>query len=160
MCPELESAGLPPGLLEDLVRIFRDVRADEGTLWLLNEAQDCLVPQWNSGPDAAQFVGHFQQPLERGLISLVCISEQGLCENQVYRNETQDPTLDRKLGKRTCSMIAAPVRNGGAIRGVVSCVKLKSGADASADPAGFSMQDLESVAGAAEVVGAAMTPRP
>ncbi len=156
MCPDFTSDGKSAQTIAALARTFREIGADEGTLWLLDEPQAHLVPRWNSGPEAARFVNSYRQPLERGLISLVCISEQSLCENQVYRNDTQDPTLDRKLGKRTCSMIAVPVRHCGAIRGVVSCVKLRSRDDHESDPPGFTLSDLETVAGVAEIAGSAM----
>ena len=139
-----------------LERAFTRVRADEGTVWLLDKTQTHLVPAWNSGPDAARFVGTHRQPLERGLISLVCISEQPLCENEVYRHAGQDPTLDRALGRLTCAMIAVPLRAGGEMRGVVSCVKLKDASSAAADPEGFGPQDLEHVVSAAHAAGESM----
>ena len=134
---------------------FAAVAADEGTLWLLDEPQEALVPVWNSGPNAETFVGKHHQPLSAGLISLVCVSEQAQCENEVYRNVQQDPTLDMRLGVLTCAMIAAPLRIGGTIRGVVSCVRLKNGADAP-DPAPFGPLDLTRVMEAVEKLGAAL----
>ncbi len=144
-----------PGL-PALESAFARVRADEGTLWLLDEEQAHLVPAWNSGPDAASFVGRFRQPLSRGLVSLVCIGGQPLCENDVSRNTRQDASLDRQLGKLTCAMIAVPLRVRGEIRGVVSCVKLKARDAAGPDPAGFTAEDLQTVSGAAEAAGDAM----
>ena len=60
-------------------------------------------------------------------MSLICVTEQAICENAVYQNAQQDPTLDRRLGVLTCAMIAVPLRFRDAIHGGVSCVRLKAG---------------------------------
>ncbi len=132
---------LREGTHDFLAASFSAVRADEGTLWLLDEAQRMLVPVWNSGTTGSRFVGRHCQPLDSGLISLVCVSEQGLCENSVYENRNQDRTLDGYLEKVTCAMIAVPLRFHGATQGVVSCVRLKSSLSLP-DPESFSSRDL------------------
>lgn len=121
--------------------VLAEVGADEGTVWQLDEAGETLIPVWNSGPRAAEFVGKHRQPLSAGLISLVCVTGQALCENEVYRHTGQDSTLDRTLGVLTCAMIAVPWLRDGEIRGVVSCVKLKTSPGAP-DPAPFTAGDL------------------
>jgi len=136
-----------------LAGAFASAGADEGTLWLLDEAQTALIPVWNSGPRAEQFVGRHRQPLDAGLISLVCVTGQALCENAVYQNAAQDPTLDRSLGLLTCAMIAVPLHFRAAMRGVVSCVKLKPARDAGPDPAPFSGADLAAITAAVEALG-------
>src|SRR3954447_11750953 len=45
--------------------------AHEGTVWLLDPTQSWLVPQFNTGPNAASFVSHFRQSLQTGMISMV-----------------------------------------------------------------------------------------
>ena len=40
---------------------FARVGAHEGTVWLLDEARAALIPRFNSGPHAEQFVGTFRQ---------------------------------------------------------------------------------------------------
>ncbi len=131
--------------LPELAEAFTSVGADEGTLWLLSDQRDALLPAWNSGPNASAIVGDYQQPLTTGLISFVCISEQAICENSVYRNASQDPTLDRKLSLLTCSMIAVPLKIRGEVHGVVSCVKLKA-PHTPEDPPPFSADDLAAIA--------------
>ena len=131
---------------------FAAVGADEGTIWLLDEKQEALVPVWSSGPYGEHFVGIHRQPLTAGIMSLICVTEQALCENAVYQNAQQDPTLDRRLGVLTCAMIAVPLRFGDAIHGGVSCVRLKP-ADASApEPPPFSAMDLAAVTDAVREV--------
>jgi len=121
---------------------FAAVHADEGTIWLLDEKQEALVPVWSSGPYGERFVGIHRQPLTVGLMSLICVTEQAICENAVYQNSQQDPTLDRRLGVLTCAMIAVPLRFRDAIHGGVSCVRLKPAAAAVPDPPPFSTADL------------------
>ncbi len=147
--------------MNSLTSIFSDVlaktliaiSAHEGTLWLLDDEMQNLVPSWNSGPKAKSFVGKFQQPLTSGLISLVCVTGQAICENEVYQHAGQDPRLDQQLRLKTCSMIAVPVRVDGDIRGIVSCVRLKPAGENIPDPPPFSTDDLRTVIEAVESLG-------
>jgi hypothetical protein len=109
-----------------------------------------LLPLWNSGPSSDKIVGRYRQPLSRGLISLVFLLEQPLCESGVHRNPGQDRTLDGELGVRTGAMIAVPVRRDGVAIGVVSCVKLLSCTGDAPDPEPFSEADLQVVMAAVE----------
>jgi hypothetical protein len=131
---------------------FEAVGADEGTIWLLDENQEALVPVWSSGPYGERFVGLHRQPLTAGLMSLICVTEQALCENAVYQNAQQDPTLDRRLGVLTCAMIAVPLRFRDAIHGGVSCVRLKSMEAGAPEPPPFSATDLAVVTDAVREV--------
>jgi hypothetical protein len=133
-----------------LEHLFAEIGASEGTLWLLDETRQALVPVWNSGPHAADFVGKHRQPVEAGLIGLVCATEQAICENAVYRHAGQDPTLDRTLGLLTCAMIAVPFRIRGELRGIVSCVKLKKADSTEPDPPPFTSEDLAAVTAAVQ----------
>lgn len=121
-------------------RVLESLGAQEATVWRVDDGH--LVPAWNSGPNAEAILASYKQPLSEGLISIVCLTEQAICENEVYRNAGQDPTLDRTLGVLTCSMMAVPLRVGGEVSGVVSCVKLKKSL-AEEDPPPFSQRDLE-----------------
>jgi hypothetical protein len=125
--------------------------AHEGALWLVDAAGENLVPVINTGPNAEGFVGEYRQPLSRGLISMVFATEQPFCENEVYRHQVQDKTLDSRLGVLTCSMIAVPFYFARQLRGVISCVQLKP-QDAPEDPPGFSMASIRDVQLAAEVL--------
>jgi GAF domain len=136
-----------------LRKAFAAVGADEGTIWLLDETQEVLIPVWSSGSYGERFVGIHRQPLTAGLMSLICVTEQALCENSVYQNEQQDPTLDRRLGVLTCAMIAVPLRFRDAIHGGISCVRLKpmDAAD-ELEPPPFSARDLAVVTDAVREV--------
>lgn len=126
--------------------------AHEGTVWLLDPTQNWLVPQFNNGPNAVNFVGRFRQNLQAGMISMVVATEQPICENEVHKNAQQDPTLDRKLGLITCSMLAVPLYFAGELRGVVSAVRLKPAGAMVPDPAGFSPEDLRALQLSADVL--------
>jgi GAF domain-containing protein len=124
---------------------FRRAGAEEGTLWLLDEAREALVPRFNSGPNAEGFVDIFRQSLRSGMISMVVAMEQPICENDVQQNRQQDKTLDAKLQLQTCAMLAVPFYFVGELRGVLSCVQLApAGADCLA-PRSFSPEDLQTL---------------
>ena len=116
--------------------------AHEGTVWLLDAARGALVPRFNNGPNARAFVGTFHQSLHSGMISAVVATEQPMCENAVHRNARQDKSLDRRLGVRTCAMLAAPFYFAGELRGVLSAVQLTTADAASPEPPGFPPEAL------------------
>lgn len=135
-----------------LTDCFSRIGADEGTLWLLDESSEFLIPRYNSGPNAARFVGQHRQSLRTGMISMVVATEQPICENKVHENSLQDPGLDQKLGLQTCAMIAVPLVFVGEIRGVISCVQLiEPGGDAAARP-GFRPRHLAALQSTAGIV--------
>ncbi len=116
--------------------------AHEGTVWLLDETRSFLIPRFNSGPNAVQFVGRFRQSLRSGMISMVVSTEQPICENEVRKNQRQDKTLDHELGVWTCAMLATPFYFAGELRGVISAVQLKTAGSPDPEPPGFSAHDL------------------
>ena len=127
-----------------LVEALASADAHEGTVWLLDETRGHLVPRFNSGPNAASFVGSFRQSLRSGMISMVVATELPICENSVHQNQQQDKSLDRRLQLVTCAMLAVPFYFGGELRGVISAVQLKASADAP-EPPGFTAENLETL---------------
>ena len=125
-----------------LVERFDHVGAHEGTAWLLNAERTELIPQFNSGPHAEQFVGTFRQSVRAGMIGMVSATEQPVCENEVCRNARQDRSLDERLQLRTWAMLAVPFHYLGELRGVISCVQFLS---AEPPPPGFSGEHLHSL---------------
>ena len=125
-----------------LLEGFQRLGAHEGTVWLLDESKSALIPQFNSGPNAERLVGAFRQHLSAGMISMVAVTEQPICENEVCRNERQDRTLDRALGLKTWAMLAVPFSYFSELRGVISCVQLLPADAAVAPPPGFSAEHL------------------
>ena len=143
--PENFASLLDTLMLDVLQRGFAEATAHEGSIWLLDAEGRNLVPAWNNGSKAAEFVCKFRQPLDRGLISMVLASEQSFLENEVYRNQVFDPELDRRLGLRTCALIEVPFYFLKGCRGVISCVQVKPLGDNVPDPKGFSPKHLAAV---------------
>jgi GAF domain-containing protein len=134
------------------VGALRAIGAHEGTVWLLDETRSVLIPRFNNGPHADNFVGRFRQSLRSGMISMVVSTEQPICENEVHQNQQQDKTLDRELGLLTCAMLAVPLYFGNELRGVLSAVQLQPAGAAALEPPGFTPQDLEALQLAASVL--------
>ena len=133
------------GTMQALLRDgLNRIQAHEGTVWLLDPTRTFLMPRFNTGPSASEFVGRFRQSLRAGMISMVVATEQPICENDVQKNLQQDKTLDRQLGLLTCSMIAVPFYFTDEMRGVISGVRLKAAGEAN-EPPGFGVEDLETL---------------
>lgn len=107
-----------------LHQTFDQVNADEGTVWLLDEARQHLVPTLNTGPNAERFVLQFRQPIDSGLIGMVVANRMPFAENDVPATGRQDRTLDRLLGVTTTALMAVPFYAADECVGVVSCVQL------------------------------------
>jgi hypothetical protein len=141
-----------------LLDVFAAVSADEGSLWILDQAREHLVIAHNSGPNAVDIVG-FKQPLNAGIVSTAFISEQGFAENEVYRHELHSGVLDEKLQVTTYAMIVVPFYILNACRGVISCVQLVNvrredgrPVPVAGSPPGFTMGNLDTVKRAALVI--------
>lgn len=132
---------------------FSQIGAHEGTVWLLDEARSYLIPRFNTGPNAASFVGRFRQSVRAGMISMIVSTELPLCENEVGQNMQQDKSLDQKLGLQTCAMLATPLYFAGELRGVISAVQLRAPGSSEPEPPGFSPQHLETLQLTASVLG-------
>ena len=111
-------------LLKLMKETFARILADEGSIWLLDQEKQNLVVSYNSGPNTEKIMG-FQQPVTKGIVSLVVASEHAFVENQVFKNAKHSATLDRKLHKVTYAMIAVPLYFLNEVRGVISCVQLQ-----------------------------------
>jgi hypothetical protein len=116
--------------------------AHEGTIWLVDEAGEYLVPAINTGPQAGQMVGRFRQPLNSGLICMVFASEQPFLENDVSKSPERSKLLDSLLQVETAALIAVPFYFLRACRGVISCVQLAGKDDSPGSSRGFRPQHL------------------
>lgn len=129
-----------PGL--SVLRSTKDcLEADSMSIWLADAAGENLVVT-HTEPEV-EFIG-WSQSVDEGLISLAYVSEQSLCENQVYLNADHSKRVDEALEQVTCALIATPLYIGGTLQGVVSCVQLKDGPDAP-DPGGFTARNMNRV---------------
>ena len=125
-----------------LTESFRSIGADEGTVWLLDEGRSGLIPRFNSGPHAANFVDSFCLSLSEGMISMVVSTELPICENAISKHRRHNKKLDVKLALKTCAMVAVPFYFAGELRGVISAVQLRPAQSTEPDPPGFSPQHL------------------
>lgn len=141
-----------PTMRAFLVNGLAHCGAEEGTLWLLDATRSFLVPRFNNGPNAEDFVGHFRQTLRSGMISMVVATEQPICENDVHKNEQQDKRLDDHLGLRTCAMLAVPFYFAGELRGVISAVQLEGPTTETAVASSFTMEHLRALQNVASVL--------
>lgn len=121
--------------------VMESLAADSMSVWIADVEETKLVVT-HSEPDPA-FVG-WSQSLSEGLTSLAYASEQCLCENQVYLNARHSKRADEAMKQITSALIATPFHFGGKVQGVISCVQLKRGPDAS-DPPGFTARGLNRV---------------
>lgn len=104
--------------------ILKSIRADEGSIWLAVDDSHALLPVWNNGPDAARFVGSFKLPVTNGITGFVFTSGIAACEAEVCFNQRQHRELDQKLSVLTWAMLAVPLVFCGAVRGVITAVRL------------------------------------
>ncbi len=154
---DLNAAGLGHQLvgqpiMSHLGAAFHAAGATEGTLWLLDEATEELVPVYNNGVQAEKMISTVRHPISSGLIGMVFSTEQSFCENAVYKNQLQDKTIDRNLDVITCAMIAAPVYFSRHLRGVISCVRLKSTKLDQPDPPAFAQREFRHIQVATETL--------
>lgn len=148
---------LDPSLKASFHDALDHIGASEGTIWIADRQQSALVPVFNTGPKADQFVLKHKQPLNRGIVSSVLLTEIGVAERDVYKHSAHDPEANKLLEVLTCSMVAVPFFFAGRIRGVLSAVKLKpASAPESEDPPPFEGDALRRLNNAAAVLGTAV----
>jgi hypothetical protein len=122
-----EWSGWPPGAGWEMVReAFDAAGAEEGCLWLVDDVAGVLRPVFHSGASAGMFLREIRQPLNAGLVSMVFSTGNGILEQSVAERAEYCPEVDRRLGKRTRSMVAVPVVFAGRCRGVLSGVVFDS----------------------------------
>jgi len=143
--PDNFASLLDPLMQEVLRHGFAEATAHEGSVWLLDAEAQHLVPAYNTGPKAAEFVGKIRQPLDQGIICMVFANEQPFVENQIRENQLHSPLVDDQLRQITCAQIAVPFYFLKTCRGVVSCVQLMPQSSTGKPPPGFLPAHLTSV---------------
>lgn len=143
------------GRMRETLRVaFSLAGGHEGTVWLVNRERSALVPVHNTGQSEEEFLRQVSaQPLTSGLVSGVFLREQSHCENAVSTHVEYDSKVDRLLALQTTAEIAVPLRFAGAVRGVISCVRLAPGGTRDQDDPGFNLEAFRSVEFGTEVVG-------
>ncbi len=93
-----------------------------------------------------------RQPLVSGIISLVLATGEPACLSGVADHQRHSPAIDIALGKVTQGMIAVPFLLAGAVKGVLTAVRLTSD-----EP--FDAAEKESLARHSEILAELMTHR-
>lgn len=130
----------PPSVLQLMSDFARDSGADGVTLWMAEDGQLAAV----ANPLEPEVVG-LRQPLGSGLISQVYLTGQAILAEDLGADPAHDPTVDRRVGKRCRSMVAAPFESGEA-GGVVSAVVFET------SPRAFTFAELGKVAALAREI--------
>ena len=100
-----------------LLDAFERVGAHEGTVWLADAANCCLIPAFNNGPNAAE-LRKIRQPLDKGITSMVFANEQPFVMN--HDRSGMDPTVQERLKVRVTAQIIVPLYFLGECRGVAA----------------------------------------
>ncbi len=136
-----EDFPLSPAVLRLLRDFARESGADGVTLWKARDAHLAAV----ANPLEPGITG-IRQPLDSGLVSQVYLTGQAILEEKLAEHPAHDPAIDRILGKRCRSLMAAPVEAGDG-GGVVSAVVFDG------RPHGFVFADLGKLVALARRLG-------
>ncbi len=132
-----------------LLDAFAGVGAHEGSVWLVDRANQCLSVGFNNGPNFEQ-LRQYRQPLNKGLVSMVFSNEQPFVMNR--DRSGMDLTVQEMLKIRVTTMIAVPLYFLGECRGVVSCVKVARGDEP--EPPSFEAEALQPIKRVADALHA------
>lgn len=118
-------------------------RSDRSSFFLLDQEEDVLWTKFGEG------LGTQIIKTNKGLAYSVAKARQPLIENDPYSNPNFDPSVDRKMGYRTQSIISIPVFNANReVIGVIQSINKKEGA--------FTTQDLFILNGFASQISVAI----
>lgn len=118
----VEARGLiDPLMAATFADTLRAVGADGGTLWLPCPGEAVTEAVFN--PLEPEIVGK-RQPLVSGIVSVVLASGEPCCAGDVRAHADYSPAIDAALQKTTRSMIAVPFELAGAVRGVLTAVRI------------------------------------
>jgi len=117
-----EAVGLISRSMSDtFADLLELLAADGGTLWLLCPGTAALEAVCN--PLEPEIAGK-RQPLASGIVSLVLATGESACVSGVSAHRRYSPAIDIAMGKTTRTMIATPFALAGAVRGVLTAVRL------------------------------------
>lgn len=142
---------LDPLLQRLIADCFRDARAHEGVVWMLDTEGTHLLCACQVGPASSRLL-NFRHPLDTGLASMVLATQQPFCENSLAANRATPSTLEERLGVVMCSRILVPFFIAGKGRGVVAAYRTKETLDAP-DPDGFGPDAMEEMSLLARLLG-------
>lgn len=97
------------------------VRADAGSLWMLDEEKGIL---WTRVAVGAE--GIIEIPARTGLVGACIESGQTLNVADAYRDSRFHPSVDKETGYHTTTVLCTPVKDGdGTVRGAIQMINKK-----------------------------------
>jgi HD-GYP domain-containing protein (c-di-GMP phosphodiesterase class II) len=106
------------------------VLADRCTVWILNESENVL---WTK---VAHGIRNIIIKADEGLVGAAIQSGENMVINEVYRDDRFNPSVDKKTGYFTRSMMIIPMKNAeGKVKGAIQVINKKDKTD-------FSREDL------------------
>ena len=124
-----------------IVDCFRDAKAHEGVIWLMDSEKKYMMSAWQVGPRSERLL-NTRLALDAGIAGMVLVMQQPFCENNLSANRAGASKLEEKLGAIVCSRILVPFYIAGRMRGLVACYRTKTSPD-DPDPADFQAEELE-----------------
>ncbi|HLF89244.1 MAG TPA: GAF domain-containing protein [Anaerolineales bacterium] len=120
--PETEVYGLINGIL---MAALQAVRAEEGSLLLLDEEADELVFVDVVGVNREQLIG-FRMPADQGIVGAAISQRKPLLIKDAREEPQWYPQVDEVLGFETFSVICVPVMDRGRVMGAIELVNKRN----------------------------------
>ena len=134
-----------------IVDCFRDARAHEGVLWMLDEDQKDLLCALRLGKASSKLAG-FALPVDAGVSGMVIAMQQPFCVNNLSQNRAAASVLEERMEVIICSRILVPFFIAEKLRGVVACYRTKTTLDAP-EPPPFETEAVEEMSLLARLLG-------
>ncbi len=114
--------------------VMEATETESASLLLLDESGLELEFKVVKGPGAKKLSGS-RIPADEGIAGKVIIERKAHCANDVAKDPAWSPRVAKSIGHKTMNILAAPLRIGGKIAGVVEIINKKGGQE-------FTSQDL------------------
>jgi len=120
--PEAELMELLSGVLANALRT---ISATDGSLLVLDEDSNELVFVITHGEAATEQLAWHRLPPGEGIAGWVAKNRRATIVNDAQADDRFYPALDRELGFKTQSVLAAPIIGGGRVLGVIEMLNKK-----------------------------------
>ena len=121
----LPEAELMELLSEVLRNALQTIGASDGSLLVLDEDSDELVFVITQGESAKKQLAWQRLPPGEGIAGWVAKNRRATIVNDAQADDRFYPALDRELGFKTLSVLAAPIIGGGRVLGVIEMLNKK-----------------------------------
>jgi len=120
--PEAELMELLSGVLASALRT---ISATDGSLLVLDEDSNELVFVITHGETATEQLAWYRVPAGEGIAGWVAKNRRATIVNDAQADDRFYPAMDRELGFKTQSVLAAPIIGGGRVLGVIEMLNKK-----------------------------------